>query len=68
MSRARKSATRAPQVNRPRRGRRRPRPTPVTSPWRETWRQAGHCVALSLAGSVGGTATVVLDWWLRSYL
>ncbi|MFI5983702.1 hypothetical protein ACIBEA_22825 [Streptomyces sp. NPDC051555] len=53
--------------------RRRPRPAPVcplppvTPSWRRTWREGGHRIALSLAGSTGAAAVVVLEWWLRGH-
>ncbi len=40
---------------------------PVTRSWRETWRESGHRIALSLAGSAGAIVVVVLECWLRSY-
>ncbi|MFJ2418805.1 hypothetical protein [Streptomyces brevispora] len=72
MPRARKTtASRVPKVSRPRRGRRPSQHTPSSPPvaqsWRETWREGAHRITLSLAGSAGAAAVVVLEWWLRSY-
>ncbi|MFJ7206464.1 hypothetical protein ACIQWR_23385 [Streptomyces sp. NPDC098789] len=62
----------ASQPRRPRKRRPRPAPVPPLPPvvipsWRRTWREGRHRIALSLAGSTGAAAVVVLDWWLRGH-